>query len=339
MHTQNKLNNNDTMNTLVHQNVRSRAGLTAAYRKAKPCDDLAHCGMQSERQQLNRMLSNFASSISRRGARTNDREPPLQAESTNPRASTMTATTSRGEFVDLYAEDDSIVEIIDLTQEEDDTGSSTTNEGIVSTTFAAEVENNLRGMERLQLLSDDVSVGTFDALDDDPFCGGVMDWEMLCDTFEDAPSIVVTRTPAMKSDAIPPLEDELDWDENILLEALHSVNSDNEPFIDAPEDRGPDIVTAHEFDWNEELVSLDDFNNELIVRVMDGAALVGIFDDEPSTVAAIPEEEASAVEASPLNDELWDDQLAFLGSCSESLIVPWEDGRSTVVLPSPNCAF
>ena len=350
------------MNASVQQSIRFYDGLGPAYRMPLPQDYLARAAVQGRRKPQKHKLSKLVSPIlQRRRPRKRDRVRSLKAESACPLTQHRT-NTSRGAFIDLCAKDDTAIEVIDLTQDDDDSTATEPEKVIVFDTFAPKATDALRDQDVVQLLSDDTSIGTFElSVEDHSFRDGTMDWETLQDTFED-PSIV-TAPQAQKPDIVvahqgetldivEALEYELDFIDDLLLqdvdgddqvdsaielEAMFGDTFAQEPSIGAaaPTDQCASVVTPQEEEelrWDEELVSSDAFNSGLVVGAMDGATFAGIFDDEPATVSVDSEEETPAVPATTPDDEVdWDDQLAFLDSYwyNKNLVTPWEDGGRT----------
>ena len=353
------------MNASVQQSIRFYDGLWPPYHMPLPQDYLARAPVQGGRKPQKHKLSKLVSPLlKRRRPRKRDRVRSLTAESACPLTQHGT-NTFQGALIDHCAKDDTAIEIVDLTQDDDDDTAMEPEKVIVFDTFAPEATDALRDQEVVQLLSDDTSIGTFElSVQDDSAHDGTMDWETLQDTFED-PSIV-TAPQAQKPDIVvahqgetmdivEAPEDELDFLDDLLLqdvdgdnpvdsvielEAMFGDTFAQEPSIGAaaPTDQCDSVdVTAQEEEqlrWDEELVSPDDFNSGLVVGVMDGATFAGIFDDGPATVSAGPEEETPAVPATTPDDEVdWDDQLAFLDSYwyNKNLVTPWEDGGRTSI--------
>ena len=333
------------MNASFEQSIRYHDGLKSAYRTPQPKDYLVQGG-----RKLGVPISQHHRPCKR------DRISSKKAESSLP-LNKRQNIASPDDFIVLGAKNDPSIEVMDLTDDDGVSASMTPEKLIVFDTFATMATDVLKGNGTVELLSDDASIGTFEvSVGDNSSRGGTMDWEMLQDTFED-PSIVAApqgTTPEImvtlhdeKQAIVEAPEDELNWDDDLFLEhddgdnhvdnvieleAMFSNTFAHEPsaVAAAPREPSTNIVTVREdgLDWNEELVSLEDFNSGLIVGTMDGATLVDIF-DEPSTI------ETDAFAATLDNEAAWDDQLAFLGSHNEYLISPWENGTtSTVTTPS-----
>ena len=297
------------MNASVQQSIRFYGGIGPAYRMPLPQDYLARAAVQGGRKPQKHKLSKLVSPLlKRRRPRKRDRVRVLKSKSACPLTQHRT-NTFRGAFIDLCAKHDTAIEVIDLTQDDDDDSTAMEPEKVVVfDTFAAKATDALRDQEVVQLLSDDTSIGTFElSVRDDSAHDGTMDWETLQDIFEE-PSIVtapqaqqpdiVVAHQGETMDIVEAPEDELNFIEDLLLQDVdgdNPVDSDieleamfgdtfaREPpigaaaptdlLVTAPQAQQPDIVVAHQGETMDIVEAPEDelnWNDDLLLQDDDG---------------------------------------------------------------------